>query len=147
MIEIIPNLWLGNIKARNNVGFLTSRKIRCIINCCAPDIIDRYSIASLPPHVHQVHLSIIEHGPNDPVSIESMRSKLHGTVELIDHYLNKCQGVLVHCYAGRQRSPTIIMAYLINKCNFTIEQAYSIVSALWPCTGDNYMKALELTYA
>jgi len=143
MTEILPNLWVGNLKSRNNLKFLTSRKIQCVVNCCGADIIDRYSIVQLPIHVKQLHLGIIERGPEDPVSMDSMYQQLQPTINVIEHYLEKQQPVLVHCYAGRQRSPAIIMAYLIWKCSFTIKEAHGIVHHLWPHSGSDYSAALE----
>jgi len=144
MTEIIPNLWVGNLKSRNDLHFLVSRNIMCVINCCKHDIIDRYGIISLPLNIKQVHLGIIEHGPEDQRSINSMLVVLESCYSMIDYYLNKGQSVLVHCYAGKQRSPTIIMAYLIRKCGLDPKNANHIVKTIWPYSGSDYLKSLYL---
>jgi len=47
-------------------------------------------------------------------------------------YLDKCLdlndgNVLVHCYAGRQRSAILIAAYLVYKYKMTPEEAYNYI--------------------
>ncbi|GFX11869.1 transposase [Trichonephila clavipes] len=42
---------------------------------------------------------------------------------------NKDEGVLVHCYGGMSRSPTIIMAYLMRKLNFTANEVYHFATS------------------
>lgn len=132
MTEIIPNLWLGNLKARANIKLLSTRRFSCVINCCSPDIIDRYGVPHLPHSIHQVHLNITENGTDDQCS---MRAAIPVAIKTIDYYLNRGAGpVLVHCYAGRQRSPKIIVSYLVERCGYTVDEAYGIVRKLWVYT-------------
>ncbi|GFQ79313.1 hypothetical protein TNCT_451621 [Trichonephila clavata] len=41
--------------------------------------------------------------------------------------LKEGKGVLVHCFAGISRSPTIVIAYLMQKLDMTPEEAYFFV--------------------
>jgi protein-tyrosine phosphatase len=103
--EIIPGLWLGDKNSSHNTDFLTEKKIKCIINCSVdlPFINDSSIIKKRIP-------------VNDDLSFEANKTILK--------YLNKClefihenilnnKNILVHCYAGKQRSATIILCYLI----------------------------------
>ncbi|PRD33204.1 UNVERIFIED_CONTAM: Dusp7 [Trichonephila clavipes] len=47
----------------------------------------------------------------------------------LDEARNKDEGVLVHCYGGMSRSPTIIMAYLMRKLNFTANEVYHFATS------------------
>ena len=50
----------------------------------------------------------------------------------IDYYLSQGTNVLVHCRAGKSRSATIIIAYLMKKYNMTFEKAYNLVKSKRP---------------
>lgn len=144
MTEVIPNLWVGNLRARANIKLLTTRRFSCIINCCSADLLDRYSMPPLPHTIHQVNLNIIERGPDDSNSMESMLAAIPLAVGVIEKYLNSGMGpVLVHCYAGRQRSPSIIISYLVEKCGYSVDSAYDIVSGLWVYTGNDYLDTIR----
>ncbi|CAL1276220.1 unnamed protein product [Larinioides sclopetarius] len=53
--------------------------------------------------------------------------------------------VLVHCNAGVSRAPTIVLAYLMNRCKMTLKDAYSLVKSVRSCIrpNDGFMKVLE----
>lgn len=151
MTEIIPGLWLGNLRSRCNTKALTVRRIACVINCCRScslksekhfnDSLD--TIPPLPSNIEQVNLNIIERGPGDINSFDSMKLALPLAIDIIDRNLTSGKSVLVHCYAGRQRSPAVIVGYLVHKCNYTVEEAYEIVSALWVYTGTDYLECVQ----
>ncbi|PKA54914.1 Dual specificity protein phosphatase 1 [Apostasia shenzhenica] len=46
-------------------------------------------------------------------------------------------GVLVHCFAGRSRSVTIVIAYLMKKHRMCLSQAFSIVKSKRPQIAPN----------
>lgn len=127
--EIIPNLWVGNLKARMDINFLSSRKISLVINCSHEHTVSKYQYPMKLKNVEYVDLNIPDTG--DKYTINILYSKLNPTSRLIDRYLAKGKGILVHCYAGRQRSPTIIASYLMYKCGYTSEYSMAIISAKW----------------
>eukprot|EP00750_Incisomonas_marina_P028907 INCI7003.3.p1 GENE.INCI7003.3~~INCI7003.3.p1 ORF type:complete len:258 (+),score=40.38 INCI7003.3:266-1039(+) len=45
----------------------------------------------------------------------------------IDQSLDEGSGILVHCTAGRSRSATVVIAYLVAKCGFSLQAAYQHV--------------------
>jgi atypical dual specificity phosphatase len=139
MTEIIDNLWVGNLKARNNISLLKKNNIGLIINCARKSILDKYSIndTSIP----QIHLGIRD--KNDIKSDISLLNKLEDVILVIDKFLKKKIGVLVHCYAGKQRSPAVITAYLISKKDMKYQQALEYIKFLWDKTGTNYEFALK----
>lgn len=53
--------------------------------------------------------------------------------------------ILVHCNAGISRAPTIVIAYLMKKCNMRLKEAYDLVkmvrSRIRP--NDGFMKVLK----
>lgn len=67
------------------------------------------------------------------------------TSKLIEDNLNENKRVLVHCTAGISRSTTIVLAFLIGRRNFTLENALILVHEKRPCIQPNefFMEKLE----
>jgi protein-tyrosine phosphatase len=102
MIEIIPNLWIGDIgDANNNMG-LNGKGITAIVNI---------SKGMQNVKVKYEH-SIPINGENADRVEELYRYALSVT-EIIDNYLISNIKVLVCCENGRQLSPTVVACYLI----------------------------------
>jgi protein tyrosine phosphatase len=117
--EIIPNLWLGNRKAPLEIDNLQKYNIQLIINCTR-DI--NYPVN---PNIQTIRLSI-----NDINTVESntiLSNEINKLTYLIDLYLKNNMGVLVHCYAGVQRSATVVLCYLITYKQYNIEMAKVIM--------------------
>ncbi|KAJ3690172.1 hypothetical protein LUZ61_019336 [Rhynchospora tenuis] len=75
-------------------------------------------------------------------------------INFIDEAIRTGGNVLVHCFAGRSRSVTIVVAYLMKKHRMTREAAFSLViskrTLAAPNSGfirqlDNFEKSLGLT--
>lgn len=63
-----------------------------------------------------------------------------------------CTGVLFHCVEGVSRSPSLLMAYLLQQEGLTLKQAFEIVKAARPCAQPRYqwfdqLMALERKYS
>lgn len=119
--EIIPNLYIGNIDSAKNQSFIKNKKIKVIINCT--NSIPNYFQFNTDIEYHR--LAVDDSLLNE--DIEIMSTALPQYVQIIDDALLQKKPVLVHCYAGRQRSACLIAAYLIYKYNYSIEQAYKYI--------------------
>ena len=108
---IINNLWLGNYHSSVNKDFLIKNNIKLVINCSRNlDFLDI-------PETYKFRIDV-----HDDLSERTnmiIYKNLNYVINLINKYLSKNQGVLVHCRAGMQRSATVIAGYLmkINKLN------------------------------
>lgn len=112
---IIPRLYLGNYRAALDYDFIKKHKIDLIINC-TPDI----------PFINQNVLN----KDDELLNIECIRipvedSLLEKDFILMEHYFkrlipylyeayNNNKTILIHCYAGKQRSG-IVVAGLLKK--------------------------------
>lgn len=141
--EIIPNLWLGNRKAPLEIDNLKKCNIQLIINC-TKDI--NYPVS---PTIQTIRLSINDINTDESNTILS--NEINKLTYLIDLYLKNNMGVLVHCYAGVQRSATVVLCYLIKYKHYNIEMAKvimkdkrSIVFFPYP-TFDNFINNYALT--
>jgi predicted protein tyrosine phosphatase len=141
--EIIPNLWLGSRLAPINQDLIHDKNIKLIINCTKD--IEYYT----DPNIQTVRLAI-----NDSNTEESNRilgESIDNLTFLIDLYLQNNMGVLVHCYAGVQRSATVVLCYLIKYKHLQLQMAKtimkdkrSIVFFPYP-TFDNFINQYSLT--
>lgn len=61
----------------------------------------------------------------------------------LDESLVTEKRTLVHCRAGSFRSPTLLIAYLINRYNVTAEQALDFLRSKRPTANTKYLKQLN----
>ena len=100
---ILPGLWLGNAKASLDDNFLKDNNITTVFNC-TKDLPYHYGIKK------QYRVPV-----DDNLKTEEIRNMELWSFEII-YKLRKehIQGnVLVHCYAGMQRSAAVIAMYLV----------------------------------
>lgn len=119
--KIIPNLYIGNIDSAKNLNFIKDKKIKVIINCS--NSIPNYF--QYDTNIEYYRLAVDDSLLNE--DIELMTEYLPQYVNIIDKSLSQNKPVLVHCYAGRQRSACLIAAYLIYKYKYSIEEAYKYI--------------------
>lgn len=108
--EIIPNLWLGNENSSQNIDFLRSANISLIINAT------KHIPNTYEKNIDYYRVPVNDPGPINYADQEDnniMSSHIHIVLELIRENLLAGKTVLVHCHAGRIRSATIVLLYLV----------------------------------
>jgi len=109
MSKIINNLWLGDIYDAHNINFLKKNKISVIVNCTKD--LDF-------PHFYQCYkYRVPVHDDLTFKEINSMSKYIKDVVHIIDNHIKKNHNVFVHCMAGIQRSPIVVLSYLYFKNN------------------------------
>lgn len=134
-VEILPNMWLGNIYAALNVEFLKDNKISCIINCTdscpfTEDITCK-----------KIRIPIKDNGKEE--EIHKMYTVLDKATTLVYDLLHKHR-ILIHCYAGKQRSVAVVLAFLMKYANFTLQEAIDVLRKKKSRIGINFSQALVL---
>ena len=112
--EIIPGLWLSDKNISLNKQFFKDNQIDIVINCSK-------DLQFIDLDIEKVRLKIHDNLQDD--EIINMYHNLDYITKYIYDNLSLCKNILVHCYAGKQRSATVIIAYLLryskldlNKC-------------------------------
>jgi protein-tyrosine phosphatase len=103
--EIIPRLWLGNIHAAGDGPWLKSKNITAIFNCTKniPFLLDP------PMTLYRIPLD------DNLEAVEIRNARLwsfEGVYRIAAEY-NAGKTILIHCYAGMQRSAAFVAMFLI----------------------------------
>lgn len=106
--EILTGLWIGNRKDAIRKQFLIDKQILCKINCTKelPEN-NILGIEEIRIPVSDTNKRKYERDNNQ------MYQYLFDITNFIYNKIHKGNNVLVYCYAGKQRSATIIAAFLI----------------------------------
>ncbi|KAK1318039.1 Dual specificity protein phosphatase 1 [Acorus calamus] len=105
-------------------------------------------------HILIVAKSLEPAFPNDFIYkkidvLDSPDEKLEVHFDECFHFIDEARtgggGTLVHCFAGRSRSVTIIVAYLMKKHNMSLSRALEIVRSKRPkiCPNQGFILQLE----
>lgn len=114
--EIITNLWLGDIRDSRNAEFINS--IDVIINCTK----------NLPFQNDKkkcIRVSVEDNLERD--EIVALYKYLEPITKFIHVQLLNDKKVFVHCYAGKQRSASIVCAYLMKFLDLTYPESTALI--------------------
>lgn len=114
MYEIIPNLYLSNY--RDVVNSIDSDSEYFVINCTKdlPMVKTKYGGTRL-------------YVDDSPLSEKTMTKNLPLMTRYIDDQLKKGHKVVVHCFAGQQRSAAVVATYLITKKGYSYDDAIKYI--------------------
>jgi len=111
-IEIINGLYLGSKIDSHNPVFLTSRKIKLIINTTKeiPFLKDCENLG-----IQCIRVPISGDYEKHEKQNDEYYYQFRDLCKLIDLKLLQNKNILVHCSSGRTRASTLILAYLMYK--------------------------------
>jgi atypical dual specificity phosphatase len=112
--QVEPGLWLGALPLRADVARLSDLGITGVINMCReyPGPKELYREAG----IEQLWLPTVDF---QPPTLDDIRRG----VAFIERQLSEGGQVYVHCKAGRARSATIVLCYLMAHAGLTAAQA------------------------
>ncbi|KAF3693448.1 Dual specificity protein phosphatase 14 [Channa argus] len=113
--QVCPGLFLSGLDSALKLSVLTSRNITLVVNASGMEDILYPQLDGL-----QVLHVPIQDKPHAPLKLY-----FNTVSERID--ANQIGGTLVHCNAGRSRSPALIMAYLMRFKGLSLCQAHEVV--------------------
>jgi protein-tyrosine phosphatase len=101
--KIVRNVWIGSKGDAQDALFMHKNNIRLVVNC-SKDI--PFYFQDIPG----IRVSL----DDDPAQNDTMAKNLPFAVGVVDAFSRQHGvGVLVHCYAGMQRSATCVAALLM----------------------------------
>lgn len=136
---ILPRLWLGNKKAALDTDFLRSQKISMVVNC-TKDI----PFSDAPGVRLRMRVPV-----DDNLQAAEIRNMAQWSPEIIYkviHAYNQGHTILVHCYAGVQRSAAVVAMTLIAFKQMTSDSAIKFIRACRPIAffpAVNFMPAIR----
>ena len=132
-------IWLGDIKAAENIPALDQHQIKHILSILdyQPTFQDK----------NRIYLCIFA---DDFPSTDLITHEFAKAFEFIDQTIEQGHQILVHCHAGRSRSVTIVAMYLMRKYSLTpgaaLERLKSKRHYCPVIPNEGFLKQLELFY-
>ncbi|XWS09026.1 hypothetical protein CRYUN_Cryun40dG0050600 [Craigia yunnanensis] len=123
--EIEEGLFLGSIAAANNMDALKSLNITHILTVAS---------SLKPTHSNDFVYKIIPVLDKEDTNISQYFDECF---DFIDEAKRQGGGVLVHCFVGKSRSVTIVVAYLMKKLGMGLSQALEHVKSKRPLAAPN----------
>lgn len=114
--EILPGLWVGSSADARDTKFLKNRDIQLVVNATK-------TIPFTSKRIMGFRVPVDDAFEENDAMLEYFSV----TCRIIDDNLTAGKSVLVHCYAGIQRSCAIAAAYLICKYDMTARQAIRFI--------------------
>lgn len=109
--EIVPGVWVGSVRDALDAEFVRHHRIGLIVNCTN----DIACPLAVEYHVVGIDDSSSQSG--------ALLAKLPGASRKIHETLSKRMGVLIHCFAGLQRSCAVAAGFLMDSRGMTAEEA------------------------
>jgi dual specificity MAP kinase phosphatase len=123
--EIVDGIYLGNHVAALDPSFLAKHKIQLVVNC-TKDIPFDNTFASIEHYRVPV---------DDKLAHEDSEKLLHLMPMILQKILSSRYNrgnVLVHCYAGIQRSATVVACLLMFTMNLSAKQSITYIRNIRP---------------
>lgn len=144
MVEIIPDLYLGDVAHLRNKDYVTVEKFNVIIDCnyyyrSSQNPIKQYQKYGLFPDIIVKSYPIEDnHFQNPFVYYDSIYND-------IETALSNNKRIYIHCEKGISRSATIVIAYLMKKNSWRFESALNYVKTKKPNIAPNssFVKYLQ----
>lgn len=112
--KIIHGLYLGNYTAACSKSFLLNKEIDLVVNCSNNLDWPEWYVNFERPNFKYIRIPLDD--SFDPTDQDIMKVSLERICPMIYSTINiNNQNVYVHCYAGMQRSATVIICYLMYK--------------------------------
>lgn len=116
--QIIPNVWLGNLKAAQDETFLRNAGIQVVFNATKD--------APFHPSIRRRYRVPVD----DNLQESEIRSLELWSYEIVYKVMNEYKEgrpILIHCHAGMQRSPAIVAMVLMTLYTMSTDQAKAYI--------------------
>lgn len=125
MSEITDSMWIGNEKDARNVTFIQRERFDVVFSFEEFPINDHRQFL----HGRKLHLSMLD----SEKEIPNFQSKLEKAVSILITAVSRGEKVLLHCSAGKSRSVSVMIAYLMFSKQMTFTEAFDFVQKKRSC--------------
>ena len=135
--EILPGLWLGNKGASQDRNWQRANQITVIFNC-TKDI----PFADTSLTLYRIPLD----DNLEPSEIRNLEHWSWETVYKLHNEYKTGKKILVHCFAGMQRSAAVIALYLVAMYRCTTDEAIAFIKSRRPIAfmvNANFYKSIK----
>jgi len=108
--RISDYLYLGNYNTARSKDFIINNDIKLVINC-SKNLEIPYFYDSNKINYFRIPINDLDTIDDN----EILDNNLDYVVNLINKYRNNNDNVLVHCYAGMQRSAAVVFVYMLSE--------------------------------
>ncbi|KAL4234595.1 Dual specificity protein phosphatase 3 [Mactra antiquata] len=122
--EVYPNIYMGDMSAAMDKKLLKSLGITHIINCSQGKTSREVNTDS--GFYRDVGMKFLGIKALDNTTF-NMMPFFKSTSDFIDKALKGGGKIFIHCYKGVSRSATIVLAYMMLKCNIEILEATRLI--------------------
>ena len=116
--EIFTNLWLGDIRDSRNSEFINS--IDVVINCTK-------NLPFINNSKKSIRVSVEDNLEKEEIA--SLYKYLEPITKFIHVQLINNKKVFVHCYAGKQRSASVVCAYLMKFMELSYKESTELIKS------------------
>lgn len=116
--EIIPGVWLGNLRAAQDETFLKNAGIKVVFNCTKD--------APFHPSIKRQYRVPVD----DNLEEEEIRNMELWSYEIVYKLMNEYKQnrpILIHCHAGMQRSPAVTAMFLMVLYKMGVDQSKAYI--------------------
>lgn len=125
--NIIPGLWIGNYRCAKNKEFFEKNKIKAVLNC-TEDLPNTFACVK---DIEYMRIPV-----DDSLKEKDFKKMLDYFPVIVEflykHVVLEKHNVLVHCWAGRQRSVVAVAAFLVKYFNLTPSKAIKFLISKRP---------------
>lgn len=134
IFKITDNIYLSNLQSAHNLDLIKRNNIKTVV--C---LLDRNISSIYDPSINFFSYSVPDIISSKKQMIE-LAKKIYYIISTVDNSSN----ILIHCYAGRSRSVTCIIYYLMKKYNYKYDEILNYIRSIKPDVGPNYGYEEEL---
>lgn len=134
--EIVPRLWLGDMHAAADETFLRAQHIDVVFNCTK-------DVPFMPWVEYKYRIPVDDNLEEEEIrNMELWAGEI--ALKIMQHY-KAGHRILVHCWAGRQRSAASVVFFLILHQGMRTEEAIPFIKSKRPVAfypKPNFLKAI-----
>jgi len=133
--KILDDLYVGSFPESNSdIDALKRNGITAVLNLQSDEDLRTYDVDWSALHTHYVAVGIkVRRAPMRDFDDDDLRSQLPDAALALAELLDDDHKVFVHCNAGVNRSPSVIISYLHWFQNWTLDDAEGHVRNCHPC--------------